>query len=81
MGETCDYNSQCSGTIDASLCLHDLIRNKKVCSCVNGYVAVASNCILGTFRLTHYQTKMGSFFKLNKALVDKCIENIIYTAK
>nr|XP_034304647.1 prion-like-(Q/N-rich) domain-bearing protein 25 isoform X1 [Crassostrea gigas] len=46
LGDTCDYNSQCSGTINASLCLHDRIRNKKVCSCENGYVADASNCIL-----------------------------------
>lgn len=51
VGETCNDDSQCSGTNNASLCLHDWIQNKKVCSCVNGYIASVSNCILGGLAL------------------------------
>uniref|UniRef100_A0A8W8LWR0 EGF-like domain-containing protein n=1 Tax=Magallana gigas TaxID=29159 RepID=A0A8W8LWR0_MAGGI len=72
LGDTCDYNSQCSGTINASLCLHDRIRNKKVCSCVNGYVAGASNCILGRSGCPRGPWLTSKRLQVDKQLYEEC---------
>ena len=47
LGETCEYDHQCSGTKNATLCLH--VQNKKECSCQKNFVAINDKCYKGLY--------------------------------
>ena len=47
LGETCEYDHQCSGTKNATLCLH--VQNRKECSCQKNFVAINDKCYKGLY--------------------------------